>query len=480
MDTASLLNDRSPEILFGAEEVTDDLNPENYVTRETVDEDRLILIYRYYEMRGYKNIVLIKVNNLIITLFLLFTTIFVTTFINYSALFSDYKLENAIDFGRPIHPVLIVYMVFFLGYWLWKFAKTIYDLKEFNGIRKYYRDVLEIDDFRLQNTNWGTIRDRMADGHDRIDRAILRKDNFVLGVMRHVLTYHSWISLSKIMEWELGFIIMTYLFVGRRLREAIDIASFKKRLRMIGVINIIIIPFLLIFAGVYVVFRYGEIMCTKSRYITSREWSKSIRLRIRGYSELPHEFEDRLFRAKKYADKYYSFFRPTLVYNLAQLLLVLLGITFAVFAGMVVVNFNFLIKFELWGKSCFQYISLVFTGIVMLKTYLNKYTRVVGSEEKTRRYLGKMLEILEVGECELTRGSPIDKETFKEFSGRWYYSRVKIVLLELWGILTLPYIFIKTLPEFTESIVQYLDNNTSRGSPHGDFLVPEQLLIETI
>jgi hypothetical protein len=116
--------------------------------------------------------------------------------------------------------------------------------------------------------------------------------------------------------------------------------------------------------------------------------------------------------------------------------------------------------------------------MVMLKNYLNKYTRVVGSEEKTQRYLAAMMEILKITDQSLLN-DPISKETFKEFSGKWYYSRVKIVLLELWGILCLPYIFIKTLPDFADSIINFLHDNTIR-SDWGDYLVPEQLLVNTL
>lgn len=455
---------------------------ERLIDTEVFSEDFLSLVYRYYELRGYKNIVLIKINNLITTLFLLFVIVFVTSFVNYSALFTSYKLENAIDFTRNIHPVLIVYMTMYLCYWCWKLAKTVYDLKKFNTIRVFYRDNIGIDDFKLQNTNWATVRDKLSNiNSGQIDQAILRKGNYLLGTLRHILTFHNWISLSKIMEWEIGFIMTTFMFSdhGKYLRENINADELRKRLKIIGIINIFVIPFLIIFSGVYVVFHYGEIMYTKSRYITSREWSKWIRfMKIKRYDELPHDFEDRIFRAKKYADKYYSFFRPSLVYNFAQLFLTILGIVFAVFILFIILNFNFLIKFEIWGKSCFQYVSIVFTTMVMLKNYLNKYTRVVGSEEKTQRYLAAMMEILKITDQSLLN-DPISKETFKEFSGKWYYSRVKIVLLELWGILCLPYIFIKTLPDFADSIINFLHDNTIR-SDWGDYLVPEQLLVNTL
>jgi len=444
-----------------------------------LSEDFLLLVYKYYELRGYKNIILIKINNLITTLFLLFVIIFVTTFINYTLLFSSYKLEDAIDFNRPIHPVLIVYMIFFLSYWCWKLAKTVYDLKKFYTIHIFYKNTLMVDDFKLQNTNWLTIKETLCIEDDDVDRLIMRKENFTLGTMRHVLKYHSWISLSKIMEWELTFIIFMYLFKnnGKTLNnpDKIDISGLKKRLKLIGVINIFVIPFLLIFSGVYVVFRYGEIMYTKSHYITSREWSKWVRfMKIRRYDELPHDFENRIHKAKKYADKYYAYFRPSLLYNLAQLLLIILIIILGVFGLLIIFNFNFLIKFE----SCFQYISIVFTTILMLKNYLNKYTKIIGSEEKTQKNLNKILDILQIDRSTFIE-SANSKDVFREFSSKWYYSRIKIIILELWGIFTLPYIFIKTLPDFLNDIIEFLINNTVK-SDSGDYLVSEDLLINTI
>jgi autophagy-related protein 9 len=444
-----------------------------------LSEDFLLLVYKYYELRGYKNIFLIKINNLIATLFLLFVIIFVTTFINYATLFSSYKLEDAIDFNRQIHPILIVYIVFFFSYWCWKLAKTVYDLKKFYTIHTFYKNSLMVDDFQLQNTNWLTIRDAICIEGDDVDKLIMRKENFTLGIMRHVLKYHSWISLSKIMEWELTFIIFMYLFKnnGKTLNEPdeIDNSGLKKRLKLIGIINIFVIPFLLIFSGVYVVFRYGEVMYTKSRYITSREWSKWVRfMKIRRYDELPHNFENRIHKAKKYADKYYAYFRPSLLYNLAQLVLIILTIILGVFGLLIILNFNFLIKFE----NCFQYISIVFTTILMLKNYLNKYTKIIGSEEKIQKNLNKILDILQIDRSTFIE-SANSRNVFREFSSKWYYSRIKIIILEIWGIFTLPYIFIKTLPDFSNSIIEFISNNTIK-SDSGDYLVSEDLLINTI
>jgi autophagy-related protein 9 len=216
-------------------------------------------------------------------------------------------------------------------------------------------------------------------------------------------------------------------------------------------------------------------MYTKSRYITSREWSKWVRfMKIRRYDELPHDFENRIHKAKKYADKYYAYFRPSLLYNLAQLVLIILTIILGVFGLLIILNFNFLIKFE----NCFQYISIVFTTILMLKNYLNKYTKIIGSEEKIQKNLNKILDILQIDRSTFIE-SANSRNVFREFSSKWYYSRIKIIILEIWGIFTLPYIFIKTLPDFSNSIIEFISNNTIK-SDSGDYLVSEDLLINTI
>ena len=313
-----------------------------------LNEDFLSLVYRYYEFKGYKNIILIKINNLITTLFLLFVIVFVTSFIDYPALLADNTgLETVVSFSRPIHPAIIVYMVFFLSYWCWNLLKTIYDLKKLNDVRYFYQYVIKIDDFKLKNTNWSTVNDLIAGCTDTnqtdIIQIILQKEKSVLNMINFILSYHNSIPLSKIFEWELGFLLTNYI-----LERKIDANGLRKRFKIIGIINLFIIPLLLAFSGVYIVFHYGEIIYTNSLYLTSREWSKWLRYtKIRRLpNELPHEFEDRLFRAKKYADKYYSFFRPSMIYNFAQLLLINLSIILAVFILFIVLNFNYLVKFE--------------------------------------------------------------------------------------------------------------------------------------
>lgn len=456
------------------------------------DEEFITLVYRYYELRGIKNIVTVKISNLVTTLFLLFVIIFMATFIDYSVLFKSYKFEDAINWSNPINPVLIVYMVFFLGYWLWKLVKTIHDIRKLWIIHKFYRDNLGIDTFSMQNTSWGQISSKILNENrfrGRYDSAeltqlIMRQENYILGILRHLLKYHNNISVSKILEWELGFIVFMSLFEQNKtkLKSNIDTDTFRKQLKIIGILNIFLVPFLLILSGVYIVFRYGEMIYTKPQYLTLHEWSKWAQcMKLKDYSELPHEYEHRVYLAKKYADKYIGFFRPGLLYNLAQLLMILFSIIFAVFCILTIVNFNFLLKFELWGKSCSQYVSSVFTIILILKRYLNQYTRELGSQEKANKYLSQTMELLRcTHHVDWNYGEYHTKMVYSEFSNRWYLGRFRVVLIEIWGILTLPYLFLRTIPNFTEPIIEFLHQNTQSNELVGDILVPELLMVTTI
>jgi len=417
------------------------------------DQECIVLMYHYFTMRGFKNLVSIKINNLITTLFVLFVIIFVSTFIDYQILFTSYQLEAAINWHRPISPVLIIYTILFLGYWLWKLTKTIYDLRKFWIIRKYYQNVLHIDSFQLQNTEWDTIQTKIIEYNqylnpEDIRSLIMKQEILVLTVLRELLHHHPNIPITKIMEWEIGFIISRYFFT--RDTFLVDFAGLKKRFQIIGLINIILIPFLFIFAGVYVIFRYGEILYTQSEYLTSREWSKWARYTyLRQPTELPHEFEERCHRAKRYADKYISYFRPHILYNFAQLIIIILSIILMVLVLLSIVNVNFLLRFEFWGKSCFQYISLIVTIMVFLRSYMQRYGKVTCDSQQ---YFSKMATILNCDIIISKEEHCYTRAVYKEFMTHWYISRIKLVVLEVWGILALPYIFLKILPQQTENM----------------------------
>jgi hypothetical protein len=456
------------------------------------DEEFMSLVYKYYELKGIINTIALKISNLVTTLFLLFAIVFITTFIDYSILFKSYKLEDSINWSNSFNPILIVYMIFYLTYWLWKFIKSIYDIKKLWTIHKFYQE-LNIDTFTLQHATWGQIiskiltlpRFRKYNASD-ITNLIMRKDNYTTGVIKFILGSGKvgggvGVSISNILEWELNFVIFNYLFSKSKLK-LIDnncTTTFRKQLKIIGVINILLGPFLLIFAGVYVVFRYGEIIYTNPTYLTWYEWSKWIRYtKIRDYSELPHEYLNRLHLAKKYANKYINLFKPGLIYNLAQLLLMILGIICVLLITLTIINFNFL-SFELWGRSCSQYLSFIITTIFFLKRYIDKFnTRDCNSICTCEKYLEKLLEILKCKNDLLTgngNGNGKSKHVFIDFSSNWYQSRLKIILIEIWGIITLPYIFIKVLPNLSDQIINYLHQNTQSNELIGDILVPVNL-----
>jgi hypothetical protein len=143
-------------------------------------------------------------------------------------------------------------------------------------MEEFYREKLGLRLNDLQTIRWYEVVERLIQLHDHgIHRVaikeklseydvvlrIMRKDNYMIAFINKNLLNLSmpwWISpfvtkklfLTKSMEWSLSFCIMEYMFNDQFNISSLflkDIQGLKGRFMMVGIIHLILLPFMLIF-----------------------------------------------------------------------------------------------------------------------------------------------------------------------------------------------------------------------------------------
>lgn len=107
-------------------------------------------------------------------------------------------------------------------------------------------------------------------------------------------------------------------------REAI-VSQLQQRILVISMINIILIPFLLVYISLYALFRYGEEFHKEPGNFVSRQWSLAARWFFRCENEMPHVLDERLRLSTQFAEKYVGQFSTGAIQGGAKAAAFILG-----------------------------------------------------------------------------------------------------------------------------------------------------------
>jgi len=290
--------------------------------RHNRDLDTFLLrAYNYFLGKGFMCIALSRTLNLISLLWVVFLVVVVTSWINYEALFSNYNFDNAFQPHSGLHPLLAVSLVIFFVFWLWQAVQFVIDTRDNWEIYRFYAKELHISESELQTIEWSEVARRIITIRrvcitkeqmtplDLVNR-IMRKDNYLIAMinkdvlkMNIPMSHH--VIVTKILEWTVSSTIFGFVFDPmnqdginphvkdpNRTRELAE--GLRKRFKIMGLITLVLSPFIFIFLLIYFLFQYGEQLRSRPTTFATRQWSPLARWKLREFNELPHIFQKRL------------------------------------------------------------------------------------------------------------------------------------------------------------------------------------------
>jgi autophagy-related protein 9 len=112
----------------------------------------------------------------------------------------------------------------------------------------------------------------------------------------HERTCFSRCFTSDLVGWmRLQFAVLNWMisdaFTIRQ--QFLNVESLRRRFVLMGMANIVFMPFLLPFMAIYFAFKHAEEFQAKRDYLGPRKWSPSALWKMREFNELPHVFERR-------------------------------------------------------------------------------------------------------------------------------------------------------------------------------------------
>ena len=416
--------------------------------RVLINDTFLIQVYNYYFGEGFCCIIVDNLFNLFGLLFLIIFSIIILECIDYEVLFNEHKFENAFKLSGIFHAnwftvICIIIMCFVFLYKLFRFFNKIKNTFE---IKNWYNDNLDIDDFKIKYIKWSKIMKKIIEFFNKqsletnltkldILNRIMRKNNYFIAMIDldildfdiYIPFYGNYSFLSKYLEWYLRKCISNYFFDSNSLIKSIFIKSannlltqneriiftqeLQKRFKTMTIINLVCLPFILLFQVTYFFFKYAEEYRRDPNQLGLRQYSHYSRWKLREYNELPHIFNQRLNMSYEDANKYISYFSSKIVEIIKQFVLYIAGSLFIFLTFISILDEEILFNDLMNGRSVLFYIGIL-GGIVGLCKLIKNNNKIVYKPD----ILLKRIAIYTHYFPENWKNKEQEYDTYKEFS----------------------------------------------------------------
>lgn len=460
------------------------------INQMIINDNFLIKVYNYYHGRGFTCILIDDLLNIFGLLFVILYSVFLFECIDYHILFREHSVQNAINYGKMKHmsffTILCIILVFFI--FLYKTSRLIEKTKQNIKIKEWYEEHLDIDHEKILTIKWSSIMDKLVNicndqvyqptitKLDIVNR-IMRKNNYfiamvdldILNLNLYIPIYGNYMFLSKYLEWTLHKCIFNYFFDSNsQLKKQFitdantilhgnDINRFKDelkhRFKTMTIINIVCLPFILLFQLTYFFFKYAEEYRREPHLLGLRQYSHYSRWKFREYNELPHIFENRLNMSYDDACKYMSHFSNK-ISDMIKEFIVFIASSFLVFLTIIsIIDEDILFNNVSDDKSALWYIGL-FGGIVGVCKLSNKNEFVYKPDKLLKR-----VAIYTHYFPNNWKDSEHLRKTYEEFS-QYFQIKIYSLLEELFSFIITPYILYFHLYKDTDKIIDFFINYT--------------------
>ena len=472
-------------------------NNENYKTNiygiEIDNFDEFLQnLYYYYKNKGQRNIITKNITDI---LSLLFTMIIssVVFFFNWDSLHKcnlesfSCKHINIFSFQTNIFSKMLftIYISLFVIYTIWFIFGCTYTINKIRFIKKFYNHYLQIDDEELLFINWNFILEkidklqenynfvegkRIYNRHDKlmIIQRIMRRDNVIIGLIENdILTDHKSKFLhntiySKIIEWNLRLAFINNLNSVNK-TELLNEINLKNKFILLGIFNIIIMPFSIMYNFIYFILDNLVHFHTEPKDFMNRTWTNYGFYYLRYYNELSHICNQRLYLALKDAVNFTAQFKHIEYDTLNRFFIFIIG---SITSFMIILGIynEALLTITIFNRNLWWYIAIFSALIGIIKKNLgNLYFN-----QNPNVYLDKLKDNLGYKIDDM-----IEKMDLYSINNRInVYLKYKLICLlyELVSVIITPYILLIIMPNKTNKLCTYLKNNLEKDKNLGYIL----------
>lgn len=438
-------------------------------------------------------------------------TVIVCSTIAFVVGFSTF-LTSCIDFGkvRSSHTMseilipkctknmssttnLLIWLFAFI--WVWKSFEYLLDIRRLHHMHNFYRYLLDIPDTDMQTVSWqevvkrlmalrdsnpataassserhrrvmGTQSKKRMDAHDIANR-LMRRDNYLIALInKDVLDFTLPLPyfrnrqlFSKIMEWNLSFCILDFVFSERGQvrplflkdthRRALS-DGIRSRFLVAGFVNLICAPFIIIYIIMLYFFRYSTEYQRNPSQIGSRQYTPYAEWKFREFNELLHLFQRRVNMSYPFATRYIDQFPKDKTIQLSRFVAFVAGALASILFLASVIDHELFLGFEITHDRTVLFYLGVFTTVWAVARGSVPEENLVFDPEFA---LTNVIEYTHYLPSQW-RGRLHSDEVRSEFA-LLYRMKIMVFLEEILGIIFTPFILWFSLPKCSDRLVDF-------------------------
>eukprot|EP01118_Nematostelium_gracile_P011327 TRINITY_DN39_c0_g1_i1.p1 TRINITY_DN39_c0_g1~~TRINITY_DN39_c0_g1_i1.p1 ORF type:complete len:632 (+),score=154.63 TRINITY_DN39_c0_g1_i1:63-1898(+) len=451
----------------------------------------LTKVYNYHLGKGFRDIALTKILNLLTLTWVAVVVGFLTCWVDYDVLLKEGTAQNAIQFqGLP--PILLVATTVFGLFILWALKQLYTDLRDNWSIKRFYREKLYIDDNELAIMEWRDVAKKLVkvpnlcvykENMTVLDVAnrIMRKENYLIAMINKDILKLSVplpglknrFMVTKTIEWSLVHGLFSFMFdpsfpevVNPQMKDpskhAQLVKELRNRFRWMGLFALLLSPFTFVFLLIYFVFQYGEELRNKPASFAIHQWSPLARWRFRELNELSHVFQRRLNASFPLAEKYVNSFPDNTLAIVARFISFVIGSLVIILVALGLWNDDFFTVDLFMGKSPLWFLPILGTIIAICRSVIPDENALFEPEKV-------MEEIVQHTHYmpKSWRNRLHTPEVLQEFSTLFDF-KIIVFLMELSSVLFAPFILLFSLPNCADRIIQFVREFTVHEEGVGD------------
>jgi hypothetical protein len=447
-------------------------------------------MYKYFIGRGFRNIIVTQIVNLLLVTFLVLFSIWLFSCLRFDLLMTFrepgqiHHVSEIINWSglSHMHWYLVICLILFSAFFVWKVVRIVYDTQKMREMQIFYNKYLNISDFELATIRWQKVTECMRDLQFRrpfylgsetltlhnVTNRILKKENYFVSMINKdifdfSIPYLGISFFTKTMEWNIQYAMINYLFDDRmKLKKEFmeysnreELANgLQKRITLMAILNIILMPFLGLFLIFWGVFERGQEFYKTPSKLSSRRWGHLAKWKFREFNELPHVFYERMKLSTKYADDYLSQFPNYWLSDIAKLgAFVISTFLFIMFIGMIL-NDLILFNLELGAdRSVFWWMGILSTALLVMRGFI-KESYIFYPDKKIK----KVAEYIHyIPEDWIDNASTYS--TKSKFLKLYEY-RIWVMFKELLGIIVNPIMMLVRMRKDTLNLVDFVRDYT--------------------
>lgn len=438
----------------------------NYNTNEKrlLRDNFINNIYYYFLKGGFYSIIISKIIDVCSMIFLSFFALNVFIFLDWDNIMkcnidcgdiSEYLNLNSVYSPNFFQIMIFIFVSGLLLFSFYKIIKFFSDWRAFYLIDKYYTNTLNIKRKDLHSKTWEDVINAISHTNERIPideitSIILKKENYFTALINNDIFKIPERFFTKQMELTLYYGLNPFKFSNK---TKYDI---KKRLIILGIINLLLSPFILIYIVASFIFYNIDELYLNKKVLGPRRYTEYFKWEIREYNELQHYFENRINFSMKYAIEYTKQFPSRNIEIISKFIGLISGAFIVLFLILSLLDENILLFVKFLDRSLIFYTGIFASISAITRGYIREPENIVYNPNDIMNKVSKYTHYMPKhwnNKCHTFN-------TRDEFLNKFKYIML-IFLYEIISVVTTPYLLFFVISEESQNIENFLKHNTS-------------------